>query len=771
MTDLVSNSSRSTRLTVTPAATTAEPGSDDPGYLKFYTNAVMVAGVALLVLEAPLSAQADPRWLLGLIVVAVATSLFKVRLPGSGATMTLGNALGFLGIASIGSHATAVAMMVGIWTQCTYRTGDKPAMDVRRRLFSMACGVITVEAAGWAFAALGGVPGEPATSPLAAPLAAAALAYFGVNTGLVAGAIALSTRQTLANAWHRNFLWAAPNYFISAATVGFGVMIVNRDEYLLLLLSAAPLYLTYKAYQVYLQRVADEQQKLRVARDYTQGIIQSMGEMLFVVSPDGRIVTTNSSACEVLGYGETELVNQPFADVLVSSGGGDAAVSEGARNVERTLRTKQGEPVSVLLSSAPLATGAHRAEGTVCVALDIRERTRIELAKHQREAQLQQQQTLLADLARSKAVHRGDLDAAARLLTQAAGRMVQAARTDLWLMRGRRSLDNIDSFDLRLHLHSRRAAIGLQAMPGLVEALEAERVLVVSGDDQERSGWMLTPAADAAVCVLHAPVRLGGEMVGVLTFSHIGPDREWTIDERQFAGSLADLASLAVESRNRRQGQEELQRAKEAAEAANVAKSAFVANMSHELRTPLNAIIGYSELLLEEAGETGTETHVPDLQRIQGAAKHLLHLVNDVLDFSKIEAGRMEMRLETFEVSDLLRDVVATCRPLALKNGNRFLVDADDPLGMAHTDPMRVRQVLLNVLGNAFKFTTAGEVSLRARRQRQGDADWLVLDVCDTGIGMSEQQTSRIFQEFAQGDASITRRFDGTGLGLTISQR
>jgi CheY-like chemotaxis protein len=200
-------------------------------------------------------------------------------------------------------------------------------------------------------------------------------------------------------------------------------------------------------------------------------------------------------------------------------------------------------------------------------------------------------------------------------------------------------------------------------------------------------------------------------------------------------------------------------------------KSEFLANMSHELRTPLNAIIGYSEMLEEEAQDLGQEPLVPDLRKINAAGKHLLELINAVLDLSKIEAGKMDLYLETFAVADMVRDIAAVIHPLAEKNRNRLDVRCAPDAGSAHADLTKVRQALFNLLSNACKFTEGGVVVLAAAREAAAGGDQLVFAVSDTGIGMTPEQVGRIFQEFSQADASVTRRYGGTGLGLALSRR
>jgi PAS domain S-box-containing protein len=215
----------------------------------------------------------------------------------------------------------------------------------------------------------------------------------------------------------------------------------------------------------------------------------------------------------------------------------------------------------------------------------------------------------------------------------------------------------------------------------------------------------------------------------------------------------------------------ELLEARREAEGANRAKSQFLANMSHELRTPLNAIIGYSEMLQEEAEDRDQPDFVADLQKIHVAGRHLLTLINDVLDLSKIEAGKMEFTPETFDVCEAVEAVVMTVRPLVEKNHNRLDVRIDAGAGSMHADLTRVRQILLNLLSNAGKFTENGVISLDVRREGAGEEQRVLLRITDTGIGMTPEELSRLFQAFSQADATTARRYGGTGLGLAISRQ
>ena len=216
---------------------------------------------------------------------------------------------------------------------------------------------------------------------------------------------------------------------------------------------------------------------------------------------------------------------------------------------------------------------------------------------------------------------------------------------------------------------------------------------------------------------------------------------------------------------------EELTEARNVASQANRAKSAFLANMSHELRTPLNAIIGYSEMLMEDAEDSGRENDVADLQKIRAAGNHLLALINDILDLSKIEAGKMEVHLETVDVSPMLQDVVSTIVPLVAKNDNRLEVRSAGDLGAVQVDLTKVRQALFNLLSNACKFTSNGVITLAAARERVNEVEWIRFGVSDTGIGMSPEQMKKLFQAFSQADASTSKKYGGTGLGLLLSRR
>ncbi|PKL74980.1 MAG: hypothetical protein CVV27_17725 [Candidatus Melainabacteria bacterium HGW-Melainabacteria-1] len=253
----------------------------------------------------------------------------------------------------------------------------------------------------------------------------------------------------------------------------------------------------------------------------------------------------------------------------------------------------------------------------------------------------------------------------------------------------------------------------------------------------------------------------------------------WSALSTLVVATIANLALLLLVYRmilrdiqHRRSVETDLKRARDAAEAANQAKSTFLANMSHELRTPLNAILGYAELLQEESADLGlTAKFGPDLEIIHGEGRHLLELISDILDLSKIEAGRMELVVESFELKPLLDELGQTLATQMAKQGNAFQIKLSPDLVVMRSDQAKLRQSLLNLLSNAAKFTHHGSVTLEAHREASDQHDWVVFQVADTGIGITPEQQLRLFQPFTQADGSTTRKYGGTGLGLALTRR
>ncbi|MFB8797193.1 MAG: PAS domain S-box protein [Microcoleus sp.] len=674
-------------------------------------------------------------------------------------------------------------------------------------------------------------------------------------------------------------------------------------------------------------RVAERTASLKAAEAELRALFAAMSELIVVLDASGRYLKVAPTNLSLLYKPPEELIGKTLSEMFPP-----ATADRFLHCIQSALDTKQTVSIEYTLpigdreicfaaSISPLSE-----ESVIWVARDITEYKRDESARLERQKQLLKQNTVLVELARNKRLYRGDLQVALREINEAAVYTLQTERAGAWLYDESRSkLQCLDQFHRSTGRHSQGVEIAAADYPAYFKALEEDRTIAADdalSDTRTREFAKSYFVESGTTSTLDAPIRLGGQTVGVICIEQIAGTRNWTVEEQNFAASLADLVSLAIEASERErteialrqaeqkyrsifenavegifqttpeghflsvnpalariygystpeeltsnltkirqqayvnpQRQEEfmgainktgevsgfesevyradgyviwisesaravrdedgktlyyegsiedisdrkvfesaLKLALEAAEAASTAKSAFLANMSHELRTPLNAIIGYSEILQEESEEYGYTEIIPDLDRIRTSGRHLLSLINDILDISKIEAGRMDLYLETFDIAALIEEVTSTAAPLIEKNGNTLDLSQISNIGTMHADITKVRQILLNLLSNAAKFTKNGTITLTANREQiSGEShegnpekssqsevnphssipskECLVFHCIDTGIGMNPDQLQRIFQPFIQADASTTRKYGGTGLGLAISQR
>jgi signal transduction histidine kinase len=312
---------------------------------------------------------------------------------------------------------------------------------------------------------------------------------------------------------------------------------------------------------------------------------------------------------------------------------------------------------------------------------------------------------------------------------------------------------------------------GIQFEPGrgtIAGRTALERDVVHVTDVQDDPEYTLGAAARemGARTMLGVPLLREGIPIGMIVLMR-RVVRRFSDQQIDLATAFADQAVIAIENVRLFY---EIQEKSRQLQLASQHKSQFVSSMSHELRTPLNAIIGLADMLLANTAHFGTEKAQEPLRRLHAAGTHLLGLINQVLDLSKIEAGKLELNPQTVEIGPLIDEVIGTARQLAEQNKNSLALETQENLGALTIDPMRLRQILLNLLSNACKFTKEGAVTLRARKVTNG-RDWVELTVCDTGIGMTPEQQAKLFEEFSQAEATTAQRFGGTGLGLVITHK
>jgi len=468
---------------------------------------------------------------------------------------------------------------------------------------------------------------------------------------------------------------------------------------------------------------------VRRSEERLRSLVQNAPDGISIIGPDGAFTYLSNAIERILGYRAADLVGRPaleampihpddlpavqsaFADLLAEPGG-QRAIEVRIRHADGSWRTIESTGANLL--------GDPAVEGIVNNYRDITERRRMEEEARESEEQFR----TLADS-----------------IPQLAW-MAGADGSIYWY--NQRWYDYTGTTQEEMLGWGWRTVHHPDQVEGVVERFQRA---VASGDPWEdifplrgRDGAYRSFLSRAV------PIRdAGGRIV-------------------RWFGTNTDVEE-------QRLAEEELQLTKEAAEEANQAKSLFLANMSHELRTPLNAVIGYSEMLQEEAEDAGAGDLVPDIEKIHTAGKALLSLVNDVLDLSKIEAGKMELYLETFDVTPTIEDVITTVEPLIDKKGNTLNAHVASNVGVMRADLTKVRQSLFNLLSNAAKFTEQGTITLSATREAMDGRDWLRFRVSDSGIGMTAEQMGKLFQPFTQADASTTRKFGGTGLGLTITRR
>ena len=494
---------------------------------------------------------------------------------------------------------------------------------------------------------------------------------------------------------------------------------------------------------------------------------------------DGRLLDVNEAFLRAFGVTREEVIGTAALDFglrlkpekreeLLQTLKRDGHI----RFMEKDYFLKSGEVRHGLFNVEVLSIG--REQCLLTVILDITRRKQAEDALHRNQEVLLKHQDALMQLTQNPHISSGQWPEALRDIMEASTAGLGVERASVWLFdRGGAHLRCVELYERSLARHSDGQTVTAEQYTPYFERLAREGVIAIDHvrDDPHAGDRVLTPLESTGVsAVLDVPIAREGKLAGVVCHEHTGAPRRWTVAEQQFASAIGHVVLLAYEATNRREAEQALLIAKEAAEAANRAKSDFLATMSHEIRTPMNAIVGMADLLSETPLDEDQQEYV---RIFRDAGTNLVSLINSILDLSKIEAGHLEMDSIEFDLHDLVQQVaeLVAIRANEKKLELAYRIKPEVPCHLIG-DPNRLRQILINLLGNAVRFTEAGEVVLEIQPDpSRRDPGALLFSVRDTGIGIPPDKHAAIFDSFSQADQSINRQYSGTGLGLAIAKK
>jgi len=513
-------------------------------------------------------------------------------------------------------------------------------------------------------------------------------------------------------------------------------------------------------------------------------IIENIPDMIFVKDAKTlKFERFNQAGEQLLGYPRAELIGKSDYDVFPKREADFFTAMDRQVLQQGRLFDIPEEPIETrwkgrrLLHTKKVPINGD--DGTPLYLLgiseDITERKQMERVEQERTRLLEQQQIALCELAKHDAVYTGKFEDALRMITETGSRVLGVERASIWTFNEQgAALELLDLYERTPNRHITGFTLAAQDYPSYFQAIADEEHAIAADDahidsrTREFSHSYLIPLGIGAM--LDAPVRRRGQVVGVLCHEHVGGPRSWSREEVYFSSSLATFMTLVLEARQRREAEQALVLAKEAAEIASRAKSEFLASVSHEIRTPMNAIVGMADLLWETDLAPEQRKYLRIFRRAGG---NLLGLINDILDLSKVEVGHLELESTDFDLSDLLEKAIEILAMRANEKGLELAchLSPDVPRAVIG-DPNRLHQILINLISNAIKFTDSGSVTVQVMPDPELRSPGAIrFSISDTGIGIPSDKLTSIFESFTQASASTTRKYGGIGLGLTISRQ